>query len=95
MVIKLDQRYSFSADKFQWILLKDDRPFWFFENLECLLKNYVSLKIKDFNAQDINNLIESINKQQELLHKLLTSLDIGGKLSILASKKHKFGEKKG
>ena len=83
--INFDSRYAITSDKFQWVLLKDGRPFWFFQNLENLLKSYLSLKIKGCNAKTMNELIECGKQQQEALHSLLTSFNFRSKLPILAS----------
>ena len=91
--INLDPKYSLTSDNLQWILLKDGRPYWFFQSLEQLLLNYLSLKLRSSNAKLINNLIDSSNKQQERLCTLLTSISFKSKLPILASGKNKLEDR--
>lgn len=83
--ISLDSRYTISSDKHQWILLQDNRPFWFFQNLENLLNEYLRLKIKESDIKTIQELIEYKKTQQEALCRVLTSIQIQDKLKVLAS----------
>ncbi len=92
--INLDSKYSITADKFQWILMKEDRPLWFFTNLESLLNDYLNLKIKEKNIKTINGLSQAYKTQQEHLHKVLTTFNSKHKLPFLASGKNKMGEEK-
>lgn len=87
--IKLDNKHSFTSDNLQWILLKDGRPYLFFQSLEGLLLNYLNLKLRGSDAKLIHSLIDSQKKQYERLTKLLTTLDFKAKLPILASGKNK------
>ncbi len=83
--INLDSTYSINADNLQWILLRDGRPYWFFQSLEEFLNAYLNLKLRGSDAK--YSLIDVQNKQQERLYNLLTTLDFKTKLQILASGK--------
>ena len=83
--IPLDSRYAISSDKHQWILFQDNRPFWFFQNLENLLNEYLRLKIKGSDIKTIQELIEYQKTQQEALCRVLTSIQIQDELKVLVS----------
>ena len=85
MKIKLDSHYSIEADNIQWILLKDDRPNWFFTDLESLLKAYVEVKMRSSKAKDIEKLLDYQEKLTERLTQVFSSIskeDLGVKLPI-------------
>lgn len=69
--IKLDSRYSISADPRQWILMQDERPFWFFPNLRDLLNDYVLLCVKEGDSKNVEELKEALkNTTQSVSHSL-------------------------
>ena len=76
MVIKLDNHYSIDSDRLQWILLKEKRPFWFFTDLESLLKAYVELKMRSSKAKDIEKLLDYQEKLTERLTQVFSSISL-------------------
>ena len=72
MAIKLDRNYCIDADKLQWILLKDSRPYWFFTDLESLLRSYAELKMRSSKAKEVEQLIYS---QKKIVEGLLQALN--------------------
>ena len=65
--IKLDSKYGIDSDRLQWILLKDGRPYWFFTDLESLLKAYVELKMRSSKAKSVELLL---NYQEKIVTRL-------------------------
>jgi len=66
MNIRLDSRYCISSDKYQFILMLDDRPNKFFVKLEDLIKEYLNMKMRTSEArklEHLKNYIENVKKQ--------------------------------
>ena len=85
MNIPLDNHFSIDSDRLQWILNKNSRPYWFFTDLESLLKSYVELKMRSSKAKDIEKLLDYQEKLTERLTQVFSSIslkDLGVKKPI-------------
>lgn len=74
-VFKIDKRYSVTRDKYQWILLLDNKPNKFYQSLECLFEYLLMVKISESKALEVNQLINSINKAQKAFCSLSTLIE--------------------
>ena len=77
MNIPLDNHFSIDSDRLQWILLKEEIPFWFFTDLQSLLQSYVELKMRSSKVESVELLL---NYQKKLTTRLSQALNnISGK----------------
>ena len=72
---KINKRYSVTRDKYQWILLLDDRPHKYYQSLENLFEYLLRLKISESKALEVNQLINSINKARTGFNRLSTMIE--------------------
>ena len=85
MKILLNKKYGIDSDRLQWILNKNSRPYWFFTDLESLLKAYVEVKMRSSKARNVDQLIYSQKKIVEGLLQALNNIsgkDLATKLPI-------------
>jgi hypothetical protein len=74
MRFTIDKDYAITRDKYQWILLKNERPFQFFTNLQNLLTSILLFKISDSKASEVNQVIRAIKHAENALCKLSTRI---------------------
>jgi len=72
---KVNKHYSVTRDKYQWILLLDNRNHKYYQTLEELFNHLLIMKITESKALEVNQLINSINKARATLNKLSTSIE--------------------
>lgn len=71
----IDKRYVVTRDKYQWVLLQDERPYKFFTTLDHLLITLFNQKISDSKASEIKQVIRAIKHAEESLCSLSTDIE--------------------
>ena len=75
MNIRLTDNYRISSDKYNYILIKEDGDRviheGYFTTLDSLVKHFINLKIRGFNANSIHTLLISIKSLSDCLNKAL------------------------
>jgi len=76
--ISLTDNWRILSDKYNYILVKEeyDRTIYegYFSDLNSLVKHFVNLKVRGFNANSVHNLLISIKSLQDALFKALHPL---------------------
>ena len=93
--ITLDSHCKIQSDKYQWILVEDDRMIGFFRDLDSLVQAYFKRKVLTSDAKTISQLLEYHKIVLNNLQQALTPLNIKveGANSLVRPKNFYGGEK--